>query len=375
LEKQLNIIALNVPYPVDYGGVYDLFYKLPALQQQGVLIHLHCFSYGRAPQPELEKYCASVQYYERDQSIKQLGNALPYIVISRSSEKLLQQLLQNDFPIVMEGIHCSFLLTDERFSNRKCFVRLHNIESDYYRHLYRHTRSLFKKLYFWRESDKLYRYQERIGKKAVFWTVNKNDAASFRSRFGANDIYYLPIFLPPWEVDSLKGFGTYCLYHGDLSVSSNEKMAIWLLKNIFNKVEIPFVIAGKSPSKKLQRLTNKNPNNCLIADPSENEMQDLITKAHINLVPSYHSTGIKLKLLNALYHGRHCVTNHATVKGSGLDEACHIVEKKEAIRQLVEQLNHQPFTDADIQLRKHLLENEFNNTETAKKIVLKIWGE
>ena len=57
MEKYLHIITLDVPYPPDYGGVYDLFYKLPALQQQGVKIHLHCFYKNRLPQRELEKYC------------------------------------------------------------------------------------------------------------------------------------------------------------------------------------------------------------------------------------------------------------------------------------------------------------------------------
>ncbi|HAK10648.1 MAG TPA: mannosyltransferase, partial [Chitinophagaceae bacterium] len=47
MEKHLHIIALNVPFPVDYGGVVDLFWKLPSLQAQGVNIHLHCFDYGR----------------------------------------------------------------------------------------------------------------------------------------------------------------------------------------------------------------------------------------------------------------------------------------------------------------------------------------
>ena len=62
MEKHLHIVCLNVPYPVDYGGVFDLFYKLPAMQAAGVNIHLHCFDYGRGEQQELNKYCVSVNY-------------------------------------------------------------------------------------------------------------------------------------------------------------------------------------------------------------------------------------------------------------------------------------------------------------------------
>ena len=55
MDKHLHIISFTVPYPVNQGGVYDVFYKLQALQEQGVRIHLHCFDYGRGEQPELNQ--------------------------------------------------------------------------------------------------------------------------------------------------------------------------------------------------------------------------------------------------------------------------------------------------------------------------------
>jgi hypothetical protein len=117
-----------VPYPADYGGAIDVFYKLEALYKLGVLIHLHCFDYGRGREPELEKYCASVDYYERFLGHKGISNIIPYIVASRRNEQLLQRLLQDDHPILMEGIHCTYLLLDARFNSRRCFIRLHNVE-------------------------------------------------------------------------------------------------------------------------------------------------------------------------------------------------------------------------------------------------------
>ena len=53
-------------------------------------------------------------------------------------------------------------------------------------------------------------------------------------------------------------------------------------------------------------------------------MQDLIGKAHINVLPSFNATGIKLKLVNALFNGRHCLVNEATAEGSGLESACFV---------------------------------------------------
>ncbi|HCT22512.1 MAG TPA: mannosyltransferase, partial [Chitinophagaceae bacterium] len=83
--------------------------------------------------------------------------------------------------------------------------------------------------------------------------------------------------------------------------------AAWLLKEVFGKLTIPFVVAGKNPSEKLQELAHAQQHTCIVSNPTELEMQDMIRKAHIHVLPSTHTTGIQIKLLNALYNGRHCV--------------------------------------------------------------------
>ena len=65
MSKTLHIICHDVPWPADYGGVVDLFYKIKALHEEGIKIKLHCFDYGRGKQNELNKYCEEVNYYER----------------------------------------------------------------------------------------------------------------------------------------------------------------------------------------------------------------------------------------------------------------------------------------------------------------------
>ena len=60
--KTLHVIAFDVPYPANYGGVIDVFYKLKYLHECGVDITLHCFEYGRGEQTELNKYCKKIYY-------------------------------------------------------------------------------------------------------------------------------------------------------------------------------------------------------------------------------------------------------------------------------------------------------------------------
>ncbi|MFP5042010.1 glycosyltransferase [Parasediminibacterium sp. JCM 36343] len=376
MEKHLHIITLNVPYPVDYGGVFDLFYKLPALQAQGVKIHLHCFEYGRGEQEELNKYCASVNYYKRQEGHKGISSRFPYIVASRKNELLFNNLLNDDYPIFMEGIHCTYLLADPRFAGRKKFVRVHNVEYQYYHELFHHASSPLKKIYYYWESRLLKKYEQSIVSKATaFWGVTEKDVAVYRNELGCKTIDYLPLYLPPnWEVNCLEGIGHFCLYQADLSVDVNEQAAIWLIQEVFSKIKVPLVITGKKPSKKLEELAHEQKHTCLVANPDEKEMQEMIAKAHINILPSYHSSGIKLKLLNALYNGRHCLVNEATVVGSGLEAACHIGSNANVFANIVLQLKNQPFTTEEITLRKKILAGMFNNEANAKQQVKWIFG-
>ena len=64
-RKRLHIVCHTVPWPADFGGVLDLFYKLKNLHEEGVKIILHCFLYNRKEQDELNKYCEKVYYYKR----------------------------------------------------------------------------------------------------------------------------------------------------------------------------------------------------------------------------------------------------------------------------------------------------------------------
>lgn len=171
-----------------------------------------------------------------------------------------------------------------------------------------------------------------------------------------------------------KGWALIVFYHGDLSVDANDKAATWLLKNVFHKLKIPFVIAGKNPSEKLMALAHEQGHTCLVANPSEKEMQDMIAKAHVHVIPSFTTTGMKTKLVNALFRGRHCVVNEATVAGSGLEAACHIGTNANAFSEIIAQLYHQPFGEEEIKLRKRLLEPMFNNEVNARKQVNWIWG-
>jgi hypothetical protein len=115
LNNHLHILSFDVPFPANYGGVIDVFYKLQALKEQGIKIHLHCFAYGRKPSPELEQLCEQVYYYERRTGFGSFLSLLPYNVKSRQSKELEDNLLKDTYPVLCEVLHTSYILSDPRF--------------------------------------------------------------------------------------------------------------------------------------------------------------------------------------------------------------------------------------------------------------------
>ena len=369
MDKHLHIVCFDVPYPADYGGVIDVFYRIKALNEIGIKIHLHCFEYGRGEQPELNKYCFEVNYYKRNTGWKGFSLGLPYIVNSRANKKLLQNLLKDDHPVLLEGIHCTYFLFTDELKNKKVFVRLHNVEFEYYHQLAKNESSFFKKVYYRNESNLLKKYEEVIACKTTLLAITQKDVERYKTIFAATDINYLPVFLPYSSVSCREGSGNYCLYHGNLSIAENENAALWLCENVFNGLNIPFIIAGKYSSNKLRLIVQKNKNISLVSNPSDEKMNDLIRNAQINILPSFSSTGIKIKLLNALFNGRHCIVNNATIDGTGLENLCRIVENEKEFRDAIKQLFDEPLTATEIEKREQVLKIEFNNKTNAELLM------
>ena len=374
-EKHLHIITHEVPWPADFGGVIDQFYKIKTLYQYGVKIHLHCFVNKRPPQDELKKYCETVSYYKRHTGIRHFSFSIPYIVSSRKNNELLKNLSKDNYPVLMEAIHSSYYLYAGELTNRIGLVRLHNAEFEYYHQLAMHEKNIFKKYYYNHESRLLKKYEKKLAEKVKIAALSGQDVEVYQHLFKANNIIHLPLFLPYLNAAGKEGIGCFCLYHGNLSINENEEAAIWLLQNVFNDIKIPFVITGKNPSQKLEFLAHQQPHTCLVANPSDKELHDMIAKAQINILPSFNNTGIKLKLLNALYNGRHCLVNKAGVEGSGLNRLCTIAEDADDFKTAIRYLYAIPYTKEENEKRQLLLQQLYNNQKNADKLIEIFWSE
>lgn len=369
LNKALHIVSFNVPYPADYGGVIDVFYRLKALAEAGVSIHLHTFTYGRPQAPELNKYCDSVTYYRRDTRWLKLCSKRPYIVASRDNRELIRNLSRDNYPIFLEGLHCCSVL--EALPERRVFVRAHNVEHDYYERLALAEQKLLKRLYLRSDARKLKHYEPWLVKASGVFAVTESDAAHFRS-LGCQNVWLMPSSHINSEVVSLTGMGDYAFYHADLSVAENIKAACYLINNIFQHSHHSLVIAGRNPDKSLKDLVAQKENISLVKNPDDETMSRLMSEAQVNIMVTDQPTGLKLKLLNALYAGRHCLVNSMMTAGTELDKVCTVADSPEAMIPALDRLMQQPFTQQDIDLRKQLLGDRYSNQANARILIEKL---
>lgn len=351
---QLHIVTFNVPWPADYGGVIDIYHRIVALAKAGVRIHLHCYTYGRPPAKELEQWCDEVCYYPRETGLCHQLERRPYIVASRCSKTLLQRLRQDDHPILLEGLHNCWTLEQLAGQGRNIIVRTHNVEHDYYAALAQAEKRLWKRLFFLSEARKLQRYEPVLLKATHVLAISEADVTHFRN-IGCPDVRLLPPSHGHTAVTSHTGHGDYVLYHGNLSVPENNKAAHYLLDHLVSRCPYQFVLAGRDPDDTLKQAAAQHPNVRLIANPDDDTMRHLLQEAHVNLLITAQPTGVKLKLLNALYQGRHCLVNSTMVQGTVLGDACTIADTPDQLYSTLTCLMATDFTEEERQHRIEIL--------------------
>ncbi len=365
-SRYLHIIAFNIPYPANYGGIIDIYYKIAALKQIGIHIILHCFEYGRQPSKELEDLCFKVYYYPRKSGLRYFLSSNPYIVITRCAKSMPKNLLGDSFPVLFEGLHSTSMMERCVKANKKILVRAHNIEHTYYLALSKSEPSLHRKVFLRSESLKLKRYEKILHQSDHILGISKHETEYFIDRYGHS------VFIPPFhrfeEVSSLSGSGDYILFHGNLGVPENSEEFLRLAERVLSGISHPIVVAGKNPSERFKKKIARYPHIRVVANPSDPELDTLIQNAQINLLHTSQSTGIKLKLIYSLYAGRHCLANSHMVRGTGLDPLCTLADTKESLIQAIDSLMETPFSEEQIRNRKKALK-DFSNRASAEKIL------
>ncbi|MCF8232071.1 MAG: glycosyltransferase [Bacteroidales bacterium] len=375
-EKHLHIVAFAVPYPPNYGGVIDVFYKIKALHRAGIKVHLHAFTYKRhTPSEELAKYCESIHYYPRRTGWKANCAVKPYIVQSRLSGELVERLAQDDYPVLFEGLHTCGVIDHPFLKDKKKIYRESNIEHHYYYNLFQSEKNILKKPYFLIESLKLRLFQKKLKHADLMMVVSQKDTEYLQKHFPEKKVVHLPSFHPNETLNIVSGQGDFALYHGNLAVAENYHAAEYLIQKIFSHTDIPLVIAGLNPPDKLKRLAGQHQNVTLIENADDDRMFQLIREAQVHVLITFQATGLKLKLLNTLYNGRHILVNPAMVSGTLAEDICEQGRDANELRSKLTTLMKESFDESAMKKRKKLLERYYSNGTNVNRMMGLVWSK
>lgn len=369
----LHIVSFDCPFPPNYGGIIDVYHKIKALNNLGCRVILHVF-YKEIPnrdtERELNVICKELHWYPRRQKWYLHLSLKPYIVRSRDDKRLKERLLSDKHPILLEGIHCSAAIDWMGVEDlNRVVIRMHNIEWKYYLGLSASEPLGWRKFYYWLESLKLrFREMAILRKRVTLAVISEADDQYFKEV----KRYVPTLLIPPFHGQQYPALktprGEYILFHGDLTINDTGQ---WLLKKlipILKELRLPAVIAGKANKEVMEKLTNDAGQIQLVFNPDRLRMTEIIKNAHICIVWSQISTGIKLKLLYSLFHSRYVVANSGVLEGNILEFLCYKVEDERGLLERLKALWQISYDEDENSRRKEVLEQLFNDGQNAMKL-------
>jgi glycosyltransferase involved in cell wall biosynthesis len=367
MDHHLDIVTFATPYPPHYGGAIDVYYKLRAGAEAGLHYTLHCFTYGKyGREAHLDQLADAVYYYKRRPRLGCLLGKSPYIVCSRARRALLRRLAAGSGPILFEGLHTTAFARHRDLAHRPMILRMHNVEWKYYRHLADTAQRWDHKLYYRTESRRLRRYEASVMRHMdAILAISAAEEQYFAERH--QRVLYLPAFHPFDQPDIKPGTGDYALWHGDLTIEDNVK-GVLRIAPACAKSGLRLIIAGRAPSpvheKKLRSLKNIE----LRMDVSTDEMTGLMQNAQVHVVESSNPAGFKIKLLAALFTGRHVVARDHLLDPQ-LGTVAYAFSNEQQLLNIMHQIAHVPADRSLLAKRKSVLLPRFSNLHNARQVV------
>lgn len=367
MTKRLHIITVICPNDPYSGVTVDIYHKMEAFHRAGIAIYLHCLECSSLPNKKLAQFCEQLYCYPPAKGLKASLGIFSGIFKGRIPTELLKNLQLNLAPVLFEGLKSCSFLDDPLLSAFPKFVRAHNIAHLHYFNLYRSSRIPKQRWYYLFQGFNAKILESKLKCADHILAVSTTEAEYLGNKFGRT--HFIPPFHSFSEMTGKPGQGDYLIYHGNLEIEDNQRAVKYLMSKIFSQITESFVIAGKNPPEWLVKQAKDIPHITIVPNPSEDQMNQLIAHAQICLVPGFQPTGMKMKLLNSLFGGRHCLTNSIMVKGTDLKNLCHIADSPNEMIEKIRLLMEQEFGVEDIRKRKLNLETLHANELNAQKII------
>lgn len=390
----MNILVLTkkLPFPVKDGESVAIINLARNLVLQGCKIHMlsiqtpkHYFQIENIPGTLKEHIQFEAVFVDTSISItgilKNLFSNIPYHVqrfISKDyAVKLANILKEGKFEIVqLEGLFLApYLEVIRRHSQAKIVLRSHNIEGNIWKGLSKSEKSYLKRISLNWQSNKLLKYESKNVKNydAVV-PISLADKMFFSEHNRSIKVKYIPSGIDVQEEESVFAGKINDLYFlGALDWLPNEEGLKWFIEKIFpfitkEKPGITFHIAGRNGGNYFKELNNPN----IVFYGEVEDAERFLQYKAICVVPLLSGSGMKIKILEAMAHGKYVITTPVGIEGFPEDiaEFCAITAKPDVFANTVlDALQHPEAAANKGMLARQYVRDKFDNYKLAAELL------
>lgn len=341
--KLFHFVSLDNPFEPNYGGTWDIFYRLQWFLKHE-MIHKIYYFHKNSNSDILENNLPTFSI-PRKMSYFQWFSKIPFTVNTRKSDIIWKELMKDENPIWLEGIHTSYFLPKIKKiqPKRKVYLRVHNHEAMYYQELGKLSHSVIKRIYFGVETFKLNLWEKEIWSLADKLFCISEEETQFIKRFNKNT-FFLPSFIPiqkskPFEMPQ-EPFRL--IFHGNFEIEVNQKSLFWLLDFIKHYPEFQLAIYGNQ--------AQKFKNTFLMILDNTQPLEEQLSDHDVFVLPVFQKSGVKIKYLESLRMAKPVLSTPDANYGSGIKPSLSFLNFEE-LYQILKNLSSY----------KNFLLNQYNN--------------
>lgn len=382
---KILILSPKPPYPPRDGGAIAIFNLARGLADTGNEVHIlamNTVKHRVVKQASPDVPNLTLQYVDVDTNINAWGvvmnllfSRIPYTA-SRFRQSAYEQALVNllkstTFDIIqLEGPYLGFYIPIiRRHSSARIVIRAHNIEHEIWRRVALNETNPLKRWYYFNLANRIVKFERRMLLLSdALLPITDRDRQAFIQYGYHGPMETAPVGVSCIDKEALLTQQRAIMFLGALDWAPNQEGLMWFVEQVWPKVlaqnpYIIFHIAGRNAplwmQKKLSTVRN------VLFHGEVEKSSEFLEIADIMVVPILSGSGMRVKIIEAMAHGKVVITTTIGAEGIPVVSGEHllIADKPEMFAQQINDMVGTPqklaaIAKNAIEFVKHTFDNE-----------------
>jgi len=348
IMKKIVFLTPTLPFPPVSGGVIKSYKVVQFLSTQYEVTvacllknedeqHVDSFLKTVNINPIITATC-NIPRTAKNLIVSNLQN-IPLNLYRNKSAAFTQKInaVIHQFDVIFCDHYVMFQYIPENYKG-KVILHEHNCEYLIWKRYAGIERNLLKKIALLNQAYRIKDYERKICMRADVVLAAPNDISELE-KIGADRSKFLETYhlgddhlleLPNLEFDRTQ---LSLLYIGTLSWEANIDGLVWFYQEIWEHIkqkfpDIKLFIVGKHPDDRIIQMAAHD--SSIILTGFVEDLEPYFQKGRVFITPLRFGSGIKVKVVNALYRGIPCVTTSIGAEGLKVKDGEHLFIKDDA---------------------------------------------